>query len=74
VISLSDKQLAIVMGAAAMLPVEKRALLLERTAAAFAAVPTDSTIAISKLAVRLSLQGLCVKSSTNDLHAALAAW
>jgi hypothetical protein len=33
VISLSDKQLEIVMDAAADLPVEKRALLLERVAA-----------------------------------------
>ena len=32
-ISLSDKQLAIVMDAAADLPVEKRALLFERIAA-----------------------------------------
>jgi hypothetical protein len=38
VISLSDKQLEVVMDAAATLPVEKRALLLERIAARLRAV------------------------------------
>jgi hypothetical protein len=51
-ISLSDKQFAAVMDAAASLPVEKRALLLERIAARLRLVGTRFDDRDLELAVR----------------------
>jgi hypothetical protein len=56
-ISLSDRQLALVMDAAAELPIEKRALLLERIAARLRLIGRFNDRDL-ELAVRLGLHNL----------------